>query len=351
MAVLCQLKKPEQYVACTWELSADPEGREYWIDHFATHIETILAAIAQQHGKQEAAKFEQFREQYHAGLQQRREDPQRFKPLTILSLDAFRDEMLRRFGWYDPFEQIKRREDDAAASLFPQVLRELDEHPMPQRFELLIRGIFAGNIFDLGSKATVQHYERHGLDFFATRDRLPARPWLIDDLDALAARFANAASPYKQVLFFVDNAGADLVLGCLPLARQLALWGSRVVLAANNHPSLNDVTVPELRRILGELSQRDAVLAELLQADRIATVGSGNGAPLIDLSRISEECNAAAAESDLILLEGMGRAVESNFEAEFQCDALKLAMLKDEMVARRIGGKLFDVVCKFEPAT
>lgn len=44
----------------------------------------------------------------------------------------------------------------------------------------------------------------------------------------------------------------------------------------------------------------------------------------------------------------MGRAVETNLEADFTVDSLKLAMIKDKMVAKRRGGKLFDTVCKFD---
>jgi hypothetical protein len=43
----------------------------------------------------------------------------------------------------------------------------------------------------------------------------------------------------------------------------------------------------------------------------------------------------------------MGRGVESNFAAEFTCDALNIAMVKDHMVAKRMGGKVYDVVCRF----
>jgi type II pantothenate kinase len=43
----------------------------------------------------------------------------------------------------------------------------------------------------------------------------------------------------------------------------------------------------------------------------------------------------------------MGRGVESNLDARFSCDALKLAMIKDDAVARRHGGKMFDVVCRW----
>jgi len=43
----------------------------------------------------------------------------------------------------------------------------------------------------------------------------------------------------------------------------------------------------------------------------------------------------------------MGRGVESNLEAEFSCDVLNIAMIKDTAVADRHHGKVFDVVCQF----
>ena len=79
----------------------------------------------------------------------------------------------------------------------------------------------------------------------------------------------------------------------------------------------------------------------------IELVSTGTGEPLIDLSLVSEQLNTAAADADLVILEGMGRGVESNLDAKFKCDALNLAMIKDESIARRVGGKVFDCVCRF----
>jgi type II pantothenate kinase len=79
----------------------------------------------------------------------------------------------------------------------------------------------------------------------------------------------------------------------------------------------------------------------------IERISTGTGEALIDLAEISHELNTAAGDADLIVLEGMGRGIESNLDAEFSCDALKLAMIKDEAVAARHGGKLFNVVCRF----
>jgi type II pantothenate kinase len=70
---------------------------------------------------------------------------------------------------------------------------------------------------------------------------------------------------------FVDNAGADIVLGMLPFAREFLRLGCEVVLAANSQPAINDVTSEELRLLLvvacgkcGLLrAARDAALREV----------------------------------------------------------------------------------------
>ncbi|KAJ4840212.1 Pantothenate kinase 2, mitochondrial [Turnera subulata] len=73
--------------------------------------------------------------------------------------------------------------------------------------------------------------------------------------------------------------GADVILGMLPLARELLRRGTEVVLVANSLPALNDVTAMELPDIVAEAAK--------------------------------------------VILEGMGRAIHTNFNARFKCDALK----------------------------
>jgi type II pantothenate kinase len=48
---------------------------------------------------------------------------------------------------------------------------------------------------------------------------------------------------YKKAMIFVDNSGYDFILGILPFARYLLKGGTKVVLAANTFPSVNDITV------------------------------------------------------------------------------------------------------------
>ena len=126
--------------------------------------------------------------------------------------------------------------------------------------------------------------------------------------------------------------------------------GIRVVMAANSGPALNDITFDELNPLLQRLSAVDPVLADLLTSDRITTVATGTSSPLIDLSTISDASNAAAADSQLIILEGMGRGIESNWRQRFTCDVSRIALVKDECVARWLGCELFQPVCRFDSA-
>ena len=127
------------------------------------------------------------------------------------------------------------------------------------------------------------------------------------------------------------------------MMRWLARRGTRIVLAANERPTLNDMTVGDVRDWWPRIVKAEPSIAAL----PIEIVGTGTGEPLIDLGKISRELNAASDDADLVILEGMGRGVESNLDAEFSCDAVNIAMIKDSAVAARHHGKVFDVVCRF----
>lgn len=122
---------------------------------------------------------------------------------------------------------MKAKENEQALSLLPGLLAELDSISDPTaRLEQALRGVFAGNIFDLGAAASAQQYAEGGMSFSATRAKLLQRPWAVDDMDALLAHFG--AVQHRKALLFVDNAGADVLLGMLPLARELLKRGAQV---------------------------------------------------------------------------------------------------------------------------
>lgn len=345
------LAASDRYRPCIQDLLADgPEVLDYWLTLFERHVET-LAALPVRGGRLDAQPaWAAFRRDYLAGLADLRRRPDLRGRLSVLELTRYRDEKLAAHAMGDPFADLKARENALAMRLYRTVIAEVDAAPPTMRWELLARGLFAGNLFDMGSRAAVDAFECGGFDFRTARNGVRSRPWPVDGLDAWQERAGESGLPWRQALFFVDNAGPDIILGAIPLARELARRGTRVVLAANSTPALNDITADELADLLPRLAAQDAVLEDHARSGRIAVVASGCMSPLIDLSALSQACCDAAAASDLLILEGMGRAIESNYDAAFTVDAVKLALIKDPMVARVIGVSLFDPVFRFERA-
>jgi damage-control phosphatase, subfamily II, stand-alone protein len=346
----CKLADPAHYVACRWELATDALARAHWVPFFKRHLLTILklgveAAVTRGEiplGAQ--ARADLCREQFYNAFDAFDKNPAGYGPVTILTLDRWRDELLRRHGFIDPFIDLKDRENENMLPLLPQVCREIDSLKGLAQLDAIIKGVFAGNIFDMGADATARAFLGASPDFFKTRETLTPRPWLMDDYDALARRMLEGPA-YIKAVYFIDNAGSDFLLGAIPMIRWLAGRGTKVVLAANDRPTLNDMTIGDVRAWWPRILEAEPSLASL----PIELVGTGTGEPLIDLSDVSVNLNTASEGADLIILEGMGRGIESNLDAEFDCDAIHLAMIKDIAVADRHGGKVFDVVCRFRP--
>ncbi|MFH1419275.1 MAG: ARMT1-like domain-containing protein [Planctomycetota bacterium] len=351
MAVLPLIANPTSYRPCLQDLLADgPVVRNYWLDLFENHIDTLAALPLGEGTLRDHERWPDFRRDYLAGLADLRRNPALRGCLSVLELTRFREEQFAAQGFGDPFTDLKHRENKAALRMLGRVLGDIDDGPPSGRLERLVRGLFAGNIFDMGSKAVADAFQKDRFEFIASRDRIRARPWPVDHLDAWALRLRQRRHAYRQALFFVDNAGPDIVLGVLPLVRHLIRSDIRVVLAANTKPALNDITASELISLLEECRRIDPRLDECVRQAQVTVVASGCGEPLIDLTNLSLECCRAAEESDLLILEGMGRAIESNYDTRFTVDTIKLALIKDPMVAEIIGAKLFDPVFRFEPA-
>ena len=351
MTPFCLLSDPASYVAHQWDLAADDPARAHWLDHFLAHFEMTLGHATTQYGRKANHQIAAVREQFAASIQQIKQAPSSLPAgrLDILELCRLRDQTLRRNGLRDPFANIKTRENASATKLYPRVVRALHTRENDQKWLHLVQSVFAGNVFDLGSAATM-HLETEPTDFLKTVETLRPRPWLVDDYDLLEKDLLLAPpAKWGKAVILVDNAGSDFILGVMPLARELALAGTRIVLAANELPSLNDITADETASTIGRLAAIDDDLAALIEGHMFEVVSTGNTSPLIDLADVSAELNEAAADAELLVLEGMGRAVESNFDARFKVDTLHLAMLKDEAVAARIGGELYDCVCKYTP--
>lgn len=346
----CRLDPRWHYLPCQWDLSIDRDALDYLIPFFRTQYDRTLKLArrqmleAGQDEKETDHRLDQCRQRFNAFLDQIQDRPDQFERPTMLTIDYMRDGLLREAGFPDPFYEIKHHDNEEVIGLLPEVCKDIDAHDDPlQRLLSVIGGALAGNIFDMGVTATAKRMLDKSLSFLQTRQSLPQRPWLVDDFDDLAARLLNGPAHTKAVIF-VDNAGADFVLGMTPLARYLAQRGTQVILVANELASLNDMTITDALQIWPEMIDAEPSLRDL----PIHLTSSGTGEPLIDLRQVSAELNHLARDADLVILEGMGRALESNFYTRFDCDCLKLAMIKDTFIANHYGGNLYDVVCRFE---
>lgn len=353
MSYFCRLVNPAEYSVTDVDLAADAEARNYWVKLFEDHFAQVLDAAKISYGRTHARQIESAREAFARAIAPVRggEGPLD-GPLGVVQLCRLREKALRDNGLHDPFRHVKQRENQAAVELYPKITRRIAALPPEQRWAHLVRGVFAGNIFDLGSAATMG-YAHDKVDFESVVEEIRPRPWLIDDFDQLVEMLPLGASepaPWGKAVVFVDNAGADFILGVMPLVRQLAAHGAQIVLAANELPSLNDITADETVQVVKQLSSADPDLASYVEAGLFEVVSTGNDIPLIDLSEVSDELNEAAQDADLVILEGMGRSVESNLNTTFDVDAIQLCLLKDPAVAARVNGDVFDCVCIYRPA-
>ncbi|KAL1554536.1 pantothenate kinase [Salvia divinorum] len=318
-----------------------------WINLFAKSIPSFRKrAEADDTVPDAPARAEKFAQRYAEILDDLKKDPESHGgPPDCILLCQLREQILRELGFKDIFKKVKEEENAKAISLFEGVVHHNDAiQDEAARIENLIRGIFAGNIFDLGSAELAELFAKDGMSFQASCQNLLPRPWVIDDLDKFVLKWGRHS--WRKVIIFVDNSGADVILGILPFARELLRLGAQVVLAANDLPSINDVTYVELIEIIAKLMDENGKLLGV-DASNLLITNSGNDLPVIDLSRVSQELAYLASDADLVVMEGMGRGIETNLYAQFKCDSLNVAMVKHPEVAQFLGGRLYDCVIKY----
>ena len=199
--------------------------------------------------------------------------------------------------------------------------------------------------------------------------------WRFDSLSRVVERCTREkdvekkiAPGWRRVLIFCDNAGAD-VMGMTMLAKALAAVGgkgTKVALVANDTAALNDVTYEELDEYLravtrrgGEFYDGDPILGAQMNGNMVAAVNSGQDSTLLNLNNCGSELNdwvnmqfqqVPAGDDWLIVLDGMGRSLESNWDAykyvKDGVNVLNLAMVKSEINARRLDAEVYDCVVR-----
>ena len=376
------LEDPASYEPSVVDISKDQEQRSYWIGVLEKQIpSTSEKALASLGGTEEAQqKCDAFRWMFGSHLEKLKQEPQVYGNFGLCEILEMREECLRECGFKDAYLMHKKSENDAALKVLPDLLAELDAMDESTRLLALIEGVLAGNIFDWGSQACVELYKNGTiLDIYKqARSNLKSRPWRVDTFDAFRDQMIQHTLKnrrYQRAIIFVDNSGADIVLGMLPLARELLQRGTEVVIAANSLPALNDITANELRSLTESAGRICQVIRGGLETAKalykkfrtlpdvqplspaspayppLYIIENGQGGPCLNMRRVGHDLAMAAKGADLVVLEGMGRAIHSNYSTKFTCDTLKLAMVKNRVLAETLfNGEIYDCVMKYERA-
>ncbi|CAD7092401.1 unnamed protein product [Hermetia illucens] len=345
------LENPNGYNPDTLDLAKNPEARDYWHKCFVRLVDKFAQqAIASQENDPTAAdRAKEFKQAYINKLNLLREtsgSPNGEK-MTIRRMLELNDFLLRHYGFADPWLDQKVQENHASIAVFQTRLEELDALEHEAKWVELVKGLLAGNMFDYGAQAITEILKND--KSFGLKDALKQiqpRPWLVDQLDEWIERLKGP--PHKCAVIFVDNSGIDIVLGVLPFVRELLIRRTKVLLCANTEPSLNDVTSKELEQILDRCQCN--ILQNARNNNQLLVYATGQSTPCLDLRTLSPElCMAMKTnETDLIVIEGMGRALHTNLYAKFSCETFKLAVVKNKWLAEHLGGELFSVICKYE---
>ncbi|XP_015280788.1 PREDICTED: pantothenate kinase 4 [Gekko japonicus] len=345
------LKDPSVYVPDTVDLTDDAMARKYWLSCFEDALDGVAKrAVASQPDSVDAAeRAEKFRQKYWDKLQTLRQQPFAYGTLTVRSLLDTREHCLNEFNFPDPYSKVKQKENGIALKYYQSVIESLDALGWEERQFALVKGLLAGNVFDWGAKAVSEVLETEPqFGFEEAKEKLQERPWLEDSYNEWLERLKG--SPHKCALIFADNSGIDIILGVFPFVRELLSRGTEVILACNSGPALNDVTYSESLFVTERIAATDAIIRSALKEEKLLLVQTGSSSPCLDLSRLDKGLANLVRErkTDLVIIEGMGRAIHTNYYAELKCESLKLAVIKNSWLADRLGGKLFSVIFKYE---
>lgn len=110
------------------------------------------------------------------------------------------------------------------------------------------------------------------------------------------------------------------------------------------------MTYSEALIVAERIAAMDPTIHSALREERLLLTQTGSSSPCLDLSRLDKGLAVLVRErgTDLVVIEGMGRAVHTNYYAALRCECLKLAVVKNSWLAERLGGRLFSVIFKYE---
>ncbi len=325
MKTLSSLKNPQNYRPGLWDLRKDEKAALHWKSVFIKNTDFISSMITKNGKETRARDFKRRMAEIIEGICE-------FAFETVHEITVLRQDALDNSGVHDPFLEIKRFESENALSWLKRNNCGQDIEKGRAFFSFALGCLLDGNRFDLGSAETIALWERGELKFTLSEDRKGM------------GDFYEAILPVevKRCVLLADNAGFDFAAGVILISKALARDGFTVTVGANSKPALNDVIYEECLEISSKVSLFDYEWKEFTSSDKINFIPTGCRTPGIDLRNISEELDLAVSEAGIVIFTGQGRAVETTLNAALSCPVMRIAKIKDPMVARLLGVDVFD---------
>ncbi|XP_063695827.1 4'-phosphopantetheine phosphatase [Culicoides brevitarsis] len=347
------LLEPVVYNPDTLNLNDSPESKTYWFLCF----QDLIGRLSKQASKSctdddaeiRAEKLKQYYIKELTLLQDEKNNSE--EPLTIRKYLDLHEHCLRLFNFVDPWKEQKAIENDFALIRLKSRLIEIDKLEGDERWIEIAKGLLAGNLFDWGCSSVSMMLEKNkSFGLTEAVDCIQKRPWVIDDLDDWLSKMRQPQN-FKCCAIFADNSGVDVVLGILPFAREMLRRGTKVLLCANQEPALNDITHKELLGVIERCCLECQIIKTAYETGQLQIHSNGQSGPCLDFRQLPEELNIALIkhECDLIVIEGMGRALHTNLHAKFKCDVLKCLVIKNQWLAKNLfDSGIFSVIFKYE---
>lgn len=344
------LRNPENYNPDTLDLVDNLHARGYWLSCLEQMVKKFVnkAQYLNPQDPRATEKAEICYQEFHNLVEQVTVDPSYLKPLSVRTLLEFNEDNLRSKNFKDAWQQQKESESFNALCELKSRIAYIDAiEDFEEKWHEIVQGVLAGNVFDWGAQIVRDILENSkSFGFEEAVKTIQKRPWFVDKFEDFVEKLKLA--PYRSCVIFVDNSGVDFILGILPLTRALLLQGTRVILTANSYPALNDVTFQELNLYCRKAAEYCTILKDSLTNKQLIFVENGQKGPCLNLADLSAELCKCMESADLVIIEGMGRAVHTNLYTKLTVDCLKLAVLKNEWLAQNMGAEQFSVICDFD---
>ncbi len=208
----------------------------------------------------------------------------------------------------DPYGEIKRRSNELALKLYPDVKETVEKSDDP--LKTAVKVAIAGNIIDFGAVDKDDVEEFNLMDFVR---KVVNEELTVDHCELFKEKLETGES----ILYFADNAG-EIVFDRILIETMLSIKKFRITFVVKAGPIINDATIEDARQV-----GLDGVV------DEFRFISNGE----VGVERNSPEVSRWIDEHDIVISKGQG-----NYEGLSEFSGIfYMLMVKCPVIARHIG--------------